>query len=457
MSSRVQPRRATLGAAVVCLATLGATTGASLAQGAPGHHKASHHKAAHHKAAAPGSGLGAIDVTASSSAFSMQLYSHAGEDVEADIPYSLATLNTGGIGEGLTSVLWPGSTGAHGGDTLNLLGIKGLPPSLAEKLNDPEVALAQTGVGATTVKSAHPGLTMTSTATSTHVSGSSTAGGGGVPVIGSIVGTTKAASTINIAGPRTLTVNSTSSIHNLSIAKVIKIGAVTSTAHAVTNGHSSSGNGHTKVTDVRIAGVKVRIDNKGLHIPGKSLPLVGNTAAKVVNTALKSAGIKIAVTNVKRHVHGAHTIVNAGALVVRFNQSGYKSSANDTGTVLVLGGASIDAQASPGFPPPNIKPPKTPKTPKSPKSGTTTTPGSPGTAGTPAIPGTTVPSATGPGVAPDTAPAPVLTANPISLPKGLGLVWVILGLAAAGLFAFAMKRLPDKVLQPAGTACRLEE
>jgi hypothetical protein len=34
---------------------------------------------------------------------------------------------------------------------------------------------------------------------------------------------------------------------------------------------------------------------------------------------------------------------------------------------------------------------------------------------------------------------------------------VVLALVVAGLFAFAMKRLPDKVLTATGSSCRLEE
>jgi hypothetical protein len=449
MSGARGPRRATFGAALMGLACLGATTGATLAQGNPGHHHAA-------KKVAVGSDLGAVEATASSSAVSMPLYSHQGEDVDVDIPYSLSTLGSGGVGQGLASVLYPGPTGASGGDVLTLLGVKAIPTSVQQDLNDPEIAEAQSGVGASTVSNSHPGLTMTATATSTNVSGTASSGGAGVPVLGSIVGTTDATSSIRITGPRTVTVNATSSVHNISIDKVVTIAAVTSTAHAVTDGHAASGSAITTVSGVKIAGVSVRIDNKGVHVlTKKSLPtpLLGNTAATVVNKALKSSGIHFSVTATRRTIHHGHAILNAGALVVALGNANFKSSDNDTGKLLTLGGASIDALATPGFPPPKPIKPVKPGTSSS-TAGSGRTAGTAGTPGTAAIPGTPT-NSTGQS-APVTAGAPVLAGNAISLPKGLGLAWVIVALAGAGLFAFGMKRLPDQVLRTAGKACRLE-
>lgn len=446
------PRRATIGLAVMAIAAVGASTGSTLAQGAPaGHHKAKHHSTKH---VAVGSDLGALDITATSAAISMPLYQHAGEDVQASIPYSLATLGTGGIGNGVSSILWPGATGAHGGDTLNLLGIPGLPKSVAQMLNDPEIAQAQTGVGDKTVDLSRPGLTMTASATSTNVSAETSAGGSGVPLLGPIIGSVTSKSTIKVSGPRTVTVNAISTLHNLSIAKVIKIGTVTSTAHAVTNGHKATGHAKTTVAGVTIAGIKVSIDNKGVHIPGKTLPIVGNTAAKLVNAALKSAGVHIDVTNSKRKIKGAHASLDAGALEVGFGNKSYTSNVNDTGKLITIGGATINAQARPGFPPPPpIKQPPPVKTNPPPVQ-----PGTPGTPGTPGVPGTSgVPTGPTTAVPPTSSLAPVLAGNPVSLPGGLKPWWLVVGLIGAGLFALGMKRLPDQVLQTAGTTCSLEE
>ncbi|HEX3823601.1 MAG TPA: hypothetical protein VHV79_03945 [Mycobacteriales bacterium] len=479
MTSRSSDQRvALIGAAALSVLCLAATTGITLAAAAPAH---AHKKAAvHHTAAATGSGLGGVSVSASSSALSMPLYqTSAGEDVQADIPYSLATLGTGGIGDALTSVLWPGATGAHGGDALDLLGIKEIPASDAQKLNDPELAEAQTGVGNPTVTNSHPGLTMSSTATTTHVQAVSSAGGAGVPVLGPIVGSTTANSDITIKGPRTLNVTAVSSVHGISIDKVISIKTVTSTAQATTNGRTASGTAVTTVSGMTIAGVPVQIDNQGLHIPASvgpsgSLPIstipipilgttvggsVAPTLAATVNNALKSAGIHIELTKVTQQVHGAHVTLNSGALEVSFGNSDYKNELNNTGTVMIIGGAKLDAQATPGFAAPKInKLPPAPKSGSGPTSGsvgTSGTAGTPGTPGTPAVPGTA--ETTGGGSSPQTASAPSLTGDQLPLPNTLSWGWVVAGLAGAGLFAFAMRRLPDKILQSAGPACRLEE
>jgi hypothetical protein len=171
---------------------------------------------------------------------------------------------------------------------------------------------------------------------------------------------------------------------------------------------------------------------------------------------LKAAGIHLAITKATQKVHGAHVILNAGALIIKFANSDYKNQVNNTGMFMVIGGAKLNAQATPGFASPAVV-----TTPPLPAGGSgassTGTSGTPGTAGTPAIPGTASTSSVPGAGAPDIAPSPALAADPISLPKALSWGWIVAALAVAGVFGFAMKRVPDKVLQTAGPACRLEE
>jgi hypothetical protein len=441
------PRRATLGAVLLGVAALGLAVGPSLASGAT---DAPQHATAK---TAVGSDIGALDVTAKSAAITVPLYSHQGEDVQLDIPYSLATLGTGGIGNALTTVLWPGATGAHGGDTLNLLNLP-IPSNLAQMLNDPEVAHAQTGVGDKTVDLSHPGLTMTSTATPLHVSAESAVGGSGVPVVGPIVGSTQSKSSIKLSGASTVTSKAISSIHNLSIAGVIKIDSITSTASAVSDGRSvAKGKAKTVVAGVSIAGIKVTLDQNGLHIPNSTLPIVGSTATKVVNTALKSAGISLDVTKVTHKIHGQHIQVDAGALIVSFGNSQYKGQANDTGKLLILGGASIDQTVRHGFKSPPPPPVPTPTPTKSSTSGG----GGGGGGGVPPVQNPPPGPQSSIGPAPTAAPPLIPSAHDLSLPKALQAGWVVAALIGAGLFAIGMRRLPDRVLQNAGATCSLEE
>lgn len=52
---------------------------------------------------------------------------------------------------------------------------------------------------------------------------------------------------------------------------------------------------------------------------------------------------------------------------------------------------------------------------------------------------------------------PVAVEPPISPRKPLAAGWVVLAVAAAGVIALGLYRVPDQVLQSAGPACRLED
>jgi hypothetical protein len=435
------------------LSAVAATSGIPFAHASAAHHAsaAKHHAKA--TKAAVGSGLGAISASATASAMSIPLYSHSGEDVQATVPYATTNLNSGGIGQALTSIFWPGATGANGGSALSLLGV---PASLANQLNDPELAEAQTGVGDPTVSKSAPGVSMVSTATTDEVSATTTAAGSSVPGIGSVLdGGTQALTKTKVSGPRTVTTMAYSSVHDVTIAKVITIGAVTSTARGVTNGRKAHGTANTVVSGVKIAGIPVTIDANGVHVSKSSLPLgLGNTVTTVVNKALNKAGVQIQLTNVRKTVHKAHVTLSSGALEFKLDNASFKSQANDTGTLITLGGVSLDAIASPSFPtPPVIKQPVS-------SPGKTGSPGTPGTPGTPGVPGTQVPSGgSSVGTAPTTAQnlSPELAGAQTKLPSTMKVWWVVLALLGAAFFAFGMKRLPDEVLAANGPACRLEE
>jgi hypothetical protein len=528
MSTATNARRTTVMAGLMCLMCAGLTTGATLAVGLPA---GAHHNAATHKkaaaSAAPGSGLGGIEVTATSSAVKIPVYEHTDEDVQASIPYSTSTLGSGGAGSSTTTMLWPGSTGANAGSAIQLLGISEIPASVANMLNDPEIAKASSGAGSPTVSMSHPGVTMTATATSTHVHSKSAAGGDGIPLLGSVVGNTSAATKIAVTGPKQVVTSSFSSIHHISIDKLITIKSITTTLRAVTNGKTSHGTARTIVAGMTIAGIPVSIDNKGVHVipskglagllsgtPLSSVPVIGGltsplggvtsplggltsplsgltsalpaplsgvlgssasssnplqTATTLVNTALAKAGIHLTMTKATKTIHKAHIKLNSSSLIVKLNNAKLKSEANDTGDLLILASANINAIASPGFPTGTINPVTPPSTPPAATTtggsgGSTGTGGSVGTAGTPgtpAVPGTPGTVSTVPGAqSPETAAAPVQTAlagNPVSLPSAVSPVWVIVALVGAGLLAFALKQVPNKVLSATGTHCRIEE
>jgi hypothetical protein len=471
-------------AAITCLTGLGLVSATSAASGSA----AVPMKASAKTAAAPGSGLGAIQVTATSAAMKVPLYEHQGEDVQASIPYSTSTLGSGGTGSSSTSVFWPGSTGANAGSALQLLGITQIPASVEQMLNDPEIATAQTGVGNKTVSLSHPGLTMSATATPTHVHSESAAGGSGVQLIGPVIGNTDATTNISVTGPKKVVVTSTNTIHHVNIDKMISIDSLTTRLRAVTNGHTSHGTQRTIIGGMSVAGIPVTIDSKGLHVADKgpvATPLapvttllgtvlptttITTTAVSAVNTALKAAGISMSLTPASMKSHKGHIKMVSRALVLKLSNTSYTGQANSTGTLLVLGAASIDALATPGFPagslPPASSPPSsgggTPAGTTTTTGGSTGSVGTAGTPGTPAIPGTPATVSTAPAVAgAPSSSAPEKTqltaASPLPLPSGLNPAWIVVALAVAGLGAFGLKRLPDKLLSAAGPNCHLEE
>jgi hypothetical protein len=440
--------------------TLGTTAG--IAAAAP---------SGHHHAAAPGSGLGSVDVTATATSVRYPAYSHQGEDVEAELPYTTVMFTTGGIGQSLSSILWPGDTGAHGGDVLDLLNIDTIPASVKKDLNDPEKAEAQSGVGSPTVTKTAPGVNMTAVAKPTLASATATAGGDSVPTLGKFFGSSSSSSSAQLTGPKKLIASASSAVHDVTIAKVIKIGTVTSTASAVSTGKSGSGHAATNVSGVTVAGIKVTVDGSGVHVaPGqkspvkKALPpsLLGALPTKlpsldtIVNKALKQSGVSLTLTKSTRKVKGALVSLDTGALVVKLGNSQYKSQDNDTSKLIILGGATLQAGTSPGFPPPAAIKPVTPLSPAGAGGGTA------GTAGTPGTPGT---SGTSTGAAPEVAGATgsggqpaALSAASYQLPGGLKVWWVVLAGLVGGLVAFGLKRLPDEVLAAtSSTACTLED
>jgi len=397
--------------------------------------------------------LGAANVSATATGLRSPLYSHQGEDGEAEVPYALAQLGAGGTGHALTSILWPGSTGGTLGTTLGVLGIKGLPTSISNQLNDPEKAEAPTTDGKEVVTNNQGALTMTAIAHPTHVMAQTNVGPATNPTLDGLFGSIRATTNI-VQKTSKVVIDAKSAIANLSIANVISIGSVVSTAHAVSNGTHSSGTTSTTIAGMKIAGVNVTVDQNGLEVTGKGLlpPVVLATLTKTVNQALKSAGIKIFVAQGTKTIHGPQVVLDSGDLIIAINKPGYKANFNDTGVLLELGGASISANASPGYVAPVLPtsvPPTTP--PVAPPTNNTTG-------------GNVVPPSTNsvlpPAVAtssPAPAPAPVVAPASFTLPGSLGAGWIVLALALAGLFAFGMKRLPDQVLAASGTVCNLEE
>ena len=423
----------------------------------------------------PGSNFGSIDIGASAYGLRTPFYSHSGEDVESELPYSTSTMSY--AGHALTSVMWPGDTGGHGGDTLKLLTgscippnpfntvpvpipvpipdlpcpatVPALPNQVYEQMNDPYKAEAQSGTGNPVDEQSNPGVNMKATATSTLVQATTVMAGAQTPGIGDQIGSSLTDTVIKLTGPNTAVVDAVSVMRNVSLGGgAVTMSSVTSVAHAVTTGKTATGNASTTVQGMKVGGVPVTVDDKGIHVQGQGQPLPSLDA---LNSMLKQAGFQLIVADPTKVIKGANAQLFSGQLIFMQDNPQYASSANDSKTIVTIGGASISADSSLAYvyqqgpiplPQGSVPPPTT------------------GGSVPPATTGGSAPAPTGDVPPPQVAPSnsglpPLLAAQHSSLPGGLSAGWVVAVLLGSGLLAAGLKRLPDELFTDRGPACSL--
>jgi hypothetical protein len=451
-------RRVSVALVVAGLASIGTgSTGLLSAQAAP----------------EPGSNFGSIDIAAAAYGLRVPFYSHSGEDVESELPYSLSQLNY--AGHALTSVMWPGDTGGHGGDTMKLLTgscippnpfntvpvpipvplpdlpcpatIPALPNDVYEQMNDPYKAEVQSGTGDPVDEQSNPGVDMSAKATSSLVRATAVMAGAQTPAIGDKLGTTLTDTVIKLTGPNTAVVDAVSLMRNVSLGGgAVTINSVVSRAHAVTTGKTATGTASTTVNGMKIGGVPVTVDDRGVHVQGQGQSLPSLDA---LNSMLKQAGFQLVVAGPTKVIKGASAQLFSGQLIFTQDNPQYTGSLNDSKVVATLGGASIRADSSLAYvyqggplplPTANVPPPASTggNVPAA-----TTGGGVPPAANVP-------PQVAGPAALP-----PVLAAQHSSLPGGISVGWVVALLLGAGLLAAGLKRLPDQLFTDRGPACNL--
>src|SRR5205807_9516117 len=124
-------------------------------------------------------------------------------------------------------------------------------------------------------------------------------------------------------------------------AGVIKIGSVTSTAQATTNGTTASSTGRTVVHDMTIGGQHAYVDESGVHIGDQGQP-ANAVADEIANSALSGAGFKFFTSKPQSHQAGASADYTAASLYVLWQTSG--------GTwTYSFGGARVSVTSAPGF------------------------------------------------------------------------------------------------------------
>ena len=355
--------------------------------------------------------------------------------VEARVPHTTATLDTGPIGYALSSVAWPGPMVANLGtasqqlDQLCLLPpLPCLPLSagvkdLLKPFNYPlraEASFPQGPVDARLLPA--PGVEMVSHTSDGESRASavfSQFASPGLLSVGSV--TAESVTTVRNGGAQA---QSRGSLSRLELAGgLVTIDSVTSTAKASTDGSKASADGETVVGGVRLAGQPAVIDDKGVHLGTLPPSPLHEVIDRALNQTLSSLGLTIALQPPRAQRDGPAASFTAGALVV-----GLRAAGNFV--TVTMGGATASANAAltpvdpvvaptvrpgPGPPPPPRPPPllATPAPPPQPL------PDPALTSPPPAAP-------TGPGQPVEPSPSPVALFS--GVPPG-----VMLGAAAAAL------------------------
>jgi len=271
--------------------------------------------------------------------------------VDATIPETSSTLESGPLGHGLASLFWPGDLAGHFGSaipqlnqlctTLLPIAIPSLPPQCiavpqalkdnAQYFNDPFKAETFVPGGPLDVDyftPSIPGVTMSSHANDNKVD--STAGFGfSAPGVGS-VGWIRSHS-IASRGSGKATSDATSELVDVALAGgLVTIDHITSAAKETTDGVQAVGAGSTVVSGLRIGGIPATVDDTGLHIGGLS---------GVVNQALKNLGLQIAITTPGVVNDGAKGSFAAPVLTISYrdDQNALEQTAIAMGQKLMTG------------------------------------------------------------------------------------------------------------------------
>ena len=385
--------------------------------------------------AGPGSDFGSVTLHAVGHGEEFLFSSTTQIPAQMSVPYAAAGFQLG-EGLGVATVAWPGDTGASLGTTL-VVGFGA--PSQAMILNDPAVAVARSGSGDADVSNTTvPGSTMRATATKKKATALASADG--TSALATTAGSTMSSSSVELTGASTAVGAAASAVRDVTLAGVVHIGSVVSSASGSTDGQRADAKGSTAVSGVTVAGVPVTVDEHGVSVAGSSVLPAG--AADAVTGALAQAQVTLTLTKPVKRATGGRVEYSTGALV----------ATTPFGT-LTLGGAELILSATLGDA--AVTAPSVPQGPVSAPVGTSVPPGTvpPGAV----APETgTVPPPTVTGSAPQGGTDPVLAAVPVSVRTGYGWAWVVSGLLLSFLAASGLLALSSRWLAPDLGGCPLE-
>jgi hypothetical protein len=337
---------------------------------------------------------------------------------------------------------WPG---AAVGNVGSLIGVLGYPPQ--PELNDPARAEVESGSQtdtATVGTGAATGSASVRTASGDEQDSEAEMTSGAGPVQGT------AHTVLSLKPDGTVRGVATNTASDVSIAGVIHIGSITSSATLTSSGGGAPKGGTTMtVEDFTIAGQQAYVDGSGVHFgpPPKPGQPANPEAAALIDQALQASNIQLYFT-APRHVPlGDATYEYAASLLV-FWQPPHDTN-HDTMTAS-FGGAAVAMVASPGSAPLALPLPVGPAAPEA---------VTPAVADLTAAPSVAADAGGGtpPAPAVGTAPAPILrpaaVATPFRTGRGVPWGWVLLvglgALAGAVLLPF----VPALLAAGAGPVC----
>ncbi|TML62744.1 MAG: hypothetical protein E6G17_07870 [Actinobacteria bacterium] len=415
-------------------------------------------------AAAKG-GLGSYSLTATAPGFEFtedEPSAQAHPEGQGAVPETSTLLSAGPVCYALGTVAWPGSYGGNAGSLLQVLApqqvtVPGGPsipvpdaiqqavyPNLSAA-NDPVRAEGRCG-SAPDGKYDAPGTNLTAHADPARSDAVGAVNGAEQPAQKSSYGSTRSHSTSQLVNGGTAGVSDAlSAASNVDIGGVIKIGSITSTAHATTDGTTAAAGGKTVVQNMTVAGQPAYVDDSGFHI-GQLGQDPNPVVNQIADNALGGFGFKVYTSTPQLEKKGASASYTAGSLVIT-----WVPPLNPSKNVFVwtFGGARVSVTSAPGAPA------------FSSATGSSFTPAPLAAATSPAPPAGSPAEAVAPGapVTEATAAPGATTATPffaLASFHGARVSWLLLALIGTGLVAAGLRRTSDDILERAAVACPLE-
>lgn len=337
---------------------------------------------------------------------------------------------------------WPGAAVGNAG---SLIGVLGYPPE--PMLNDPVRAEVESGSqtdSATVSAGASTATASVRTASGDAQDAASQVTSGAGPLSGT------ARTTLSVSSDGTVRGTATNTASDVSIADVIHIGSITSSATLTSAaGGKPKGGSTMTVQDFTIAGQQAYVDGSGVHLgpPPKPGQPPNPEAAALIDQALQASNIQLYFTAPRQVPLGGATYQYAASLLV-FWQPPHDSN-HDTITAS-FGGAAVAMVTSPAAA--QLPAVPLPPAPPAPQAAT------PPVAGLTAAPSSFTPDAgagapSPAGVAPTPILRPAAVATPFRTGRGVPWGWMVLVGLGALAGAILLPFVPALLAAGAGPVC----